>query len=397
MSKWRKKFASVLNSSLEQKQVFLTGQKLLIYVAIVVGVIAIFSSLYRFDWAGFGPDSNKSVSVEEAIDPKNGAIIKLTKKTEHFQSGKTLWDWLQLFGTLAVPVLLVILGNQLQSKEKEIADTNLREESLQDYIDRMSELLLDKNLKNLAIDDPLRDTALDVARARTLSVLRRLGKDKERKGSVIRFLIDVELTGEFSLSDAYLEGAYLEGVDLKNAYFSNAYFKDAYLNGANLTNANLSSANLNGANLTGANLNGANLIGANLNGANLNGVQLTSAKLANAQINDGQLNSANLSGANLLNTNLLNASLSNAHLEGTHLEIAMLERVNFSGANLKGANLKGANLKDVNLKNAEIENTCFINVKNLTPEQVKQAKNWQHAIYDPKFLAMLELPSNPAT
>ncbi|CDN14474.1 MAG: pentapeptide repeat-containing protein [Richelia sp.] len=35
--------------------------------------------------------------------------------------------------------------------------------------------------------------------------------------------------------------------------------------------------------------------------------------------------------------------------------------------NLRGANLRGANLTDV---------------KNLTPEQVKQAKNWKTATYD---------------
>jgi len=36
-------------------------QKLLMSVTVAAGVVAIYSLLYWVDWAGFGPDSNKSI------------------------------------------------------------------------------------------------------------------------------------------------------------------------------------------------------------------------------------------------------------------------------------------------------------------------------------------------
>ncbi|WP_442941780.1 pentapeptide repeat-containing protein [Nostoc sp.] len=54
-------------------------------------------------------------------------------------------------------------------------------------------------------------------------------------------------------------------------------------------------------------------------------------------------------------------------------------------------NFKGANLSD-----ADLSDTYFIGVKNLTPEQVKSAKNWDKAIYTEDFRAKLGLPPEPA-
>ena len=45
-----------------------TKRKLLIVLAIA-GAIAVLPALYRVNWVGFGADSNKSVTVEEAITP----------------------------------------------------------------------------------------------------------------------------------------------------------------------------------------------------------------------------------------------------------------------------------------------------------------------------------------
>ncbi|MGZ3611524.1 MAG: hypothetical protein ACXVBU_15830, partial [Ktedonobacteraceae bacterium] len=59
--------------------------------------------------------------------------------------GKTLWDWLQL---LIIPVVLA-LGGYLFTyttgrTEREIASDRQCEEALQAYIDKISELLLEK-------------------------------------------------------------------------------------------------------------------------------------------------------------------------------------------------------------------------------------------------------------
>lgn len=103
------------------------------------------------------------------------------KPNQQYRSEKTLWDWLQL---LVIPLMLAIGGfwlNQIQKSrderateqrdktEHEIAADNQRETALQTYLDKMSELLLEKKLRDSVEEDEIRK----VARARTLTVLRR--------------------------------------------------------------------------------------------------------------------------------------------------------------------------------------------------------------------------------
>ncbi|MFQ4168290.1 nSTAND1 domain-containing NTPase [Scytonema millei] len=196
--------------------------------------------------------------------------------------------------------------------------------------------------------------------------------------------------------NAKLIGVKLIGVKLVGADLSSAYLRDAYLSGANLERANLSGANLESAKLSGAKLSGANLRDANLRDANLSSAYLRDAYLRDAYLRDANLSGANLSGANLSGANLESANLSGANLNGANLNGANLNGANLSGANLSGADLSGANLESANLKDAEFgcstttdqpitECTDLRNAKNLTPEQVKQAKNWQEAEYNPEF------------
>src|SRR5207249_3544489 len=100
-------------------------------IVLITLVIALFALIilggyqFHWDWTGFNGDN---------------------------KSGKTLWDWLQL---LIVPVVLAVGGylfnftvsrNERQAAanrdktEREIASDNQREEALQAYIDKMSEL-----------------------------------------------------------------------------------------------------------------------------------------------------------------------------------------------------------------------------------------------------------------
>jgi hypothetical protein len=92
--------------------------------------------------------------------------------------------------------------------------------------------------------DPEKSVVLDIIRARTLSILRKLDKDGDRKREVIRFLIDLELLDKLDLSGADLKGANLQGLRLE---FTN-------LEGANLERANLSGAFLKQTNLIKTNL-----------------------------------------------------------------------------------------------------------------------------------------------
>jgi len=297
------------------------------------------------DWTGIGEETITKKSTERK-GKEDGPIEKVTFIDEP-QSGKTLWDFLELFGTLAVPFLLLYLGNQIQQKDKEIADINLHEEALQDYIDRVSDLLIDNEANSLKSDNPLLELIKDVMRTRTLTILRSLEKDGERKGSVIRFLIDAELISNYSyivldLSSANLRGAKLNGVDLNRVVLSDTDLSNADLSNADLNNTNLSNANLSNANLSDADLTSAILTKSILNKANLSNANLTGADLRNAQLTNTNLKDADLTGADLRNAQLTNTNLNDANLSNADL----------TGADLRNAQLTNTNLKDANLSNA---------------------------------------------
>jgi uncharacterized protein YjbI with pentapeptide repeats len=68
----------------------------------------------------------------------------------------------------------------------------------------------------------------------------------------------------------------------------------------------------------------------------------------------------------------------------------LLSDANFSDANLKDANLENANLSCLESDGIRFC-TNFRGAKNLTPEQVKSAENWEEAIYDEEFRKKLGL------
>jgi uncharacterized protein YjbI with pentapeptide repeats len=252
------------------------------------------------DWTGIGEDTIKKKSIERKGGEK-GSIEKVVF-TDEIQSGKTLWDFLELVSALAVPFLLLYLGNQLQQKDKEIADINLREEALQRYLDRVSDLLVNNKANSLEPNDSLLELIKDLIRTRTLTILRSLDNDGERKGSVIRFLIDAELIRnweyiELDLSSASLKGAKLSGTQLSRVLLSQADLSDADLNDANLSDANLSNANLRNANLSNA-----DLTSTDLTNADLRDTKLTNAKLTNANLSNADLTGADLRDTELSNT-----------------------------------------------------------------------------------------------
>lgn len=132
-----------------------------------------------------------------------------------------------------------------------------------------------------------------------------------------------------------------------------------------------------------------------LNSIPLNGAHLSNTNLYDAYLVDANLSGANLSGANLNNAYLVGANLSRANLSRAYLS-AVLSRANLNDANLNGARLVGANLIDTNFSGANLTGTIFWNKKyeamNITPEQIKKAKNWEKAIYSPEFRKELGLP-----
>ena len=200
------------------------------------------------------------------------------------------------------------LENQRAQAAARVAEQQAQQESLQAYLDQMSGLLLERDLRASEEDSEVRS----LARAKTLTVL--LGLDAQSKRILLQFLIEAELVQRVdgrdsiislryaNLSDADLSGAFLRGAKLSDANLSDANLSDAYLSNANvlladLSNANLRYANLSNADLSHANLRGATLEDADLSYANLRGVDLRGTSLIFADLSRANLRRANLQGA----------------------------------------------------------------------------------------------------
>jgi uncharacterized protein YjbI with pentapeptide repeats len=383
-------------------------------VIVIIGVVVTFRDIILPGGIGIGADE----PVTRTVEFDSGHNLIKTVETIKKDPGKTLWDWLSLLG---VPTTLAIFGywlQQIQQKraeaitkdQLEIAANENREDSLQVYIDRLSSLLVEKNLLaiatkhlhaeseaeqlDLANEKELLDSAVDVIRARTLSILRRFENDAERKTSVLQFLLEADFISrlKLDLSRASLSKVELFQANLCGATLNQADLRGADLSGASLIQANLSRSNLSGADLSGADLSDADLSWANLSGADLGEVKLTEVHpfgsanerlmyLSGAKLRQANLSCADLSKANLRGADLSGANLSEADLSGANLSGANLSEADLSGANLSEANLSGANLSRANFNEIEFGDPS----RNLTVAQVKLAKNWRKAKFNPEF------------
>jgi hypothetical protein len=271
---------------------FLAGEPSLWVRALVV-LVAIFAIGflirigYAYQWTGFGE--------EELPKPENREV----------RPKKTLWDWLQLCGALAIPIVITIFGlwftTQQETRQQAIEDRRaaserkLEEEraddaALQAYLDEMSTLLLDEDLRTSKDESEVRT----LARARTKTVLEML--DPVRRTEVMKFLYEAVLVQRVDEGDPIigLRGANLEDANLPSAHLCGAKLRNADLRGANLRNADLR-----GANLRGANLRGADLLKAELGGAKLRDADLSRAKgIKNEELDQSALS---LAGATMPN------------------------------------------------------------------------------------------------
>lgn len=227
--------------------------------------------------------------------------------------GKTVWDWLQL---LVVPLVLAVLGFLFAMQQEARQQALEQDAQLQAYLDQMSTLLIEEDLRTAEEGSEART----LARARTLTILE--GLDPSRRTQVLRFLIEAQLVQRvdgkgpvIGLGQANLQGVQLVGASLQGAELQLADFTDAYLVGADLTGAVLTSATLRNTQLgrdadpqTGAFLTKADLTLADLRGANLSGVYLNNANLQMASLSDADLTRADLTDANVSQEQLEQAS-----------------------------------------------------------------------------------------
>ena len=323
-----------------------TQQKIQLLIIGILTIAMIILSFKIYEANGTGFDKYESISTTISTVKNTGSLPTTTTTTDNIQRGKTLWDLMQL---LIIPIALAIIAIWFNRAEKrndqEIATDNQIEGSLQSYLDRMSDLLLEKNLRASQLNDEVRN----VARARTLTVLPKL--DDSRKRSVIQFLYESNLITIIDLSEASLRGASLMDANLRRANFSGADLRETNLSGADLMDANFSETNLQGANFKKTNLQRINLTSAKLIGTDLSGVDLT----------DANLTFANLTFAKLLGVNLNRANLSNAKLTA----------INLSRANLNGVILTDTSFQGANLSEADLSNVDFTETKLTFPEMYK--------------------------
>ncbi|MEM8610586.1 MAG: hypothetical protein AAGF93_01105 [Cyanobacteria bacterium P01_H01_bin.105] len=137
--------------------------------------------------AGFWGITNDEIAIVTIERNGPAAQDEFTEKIIIQDPSKSFWDGLQLLG---VPLVLAILGAWFQKTQQEQAERTAREQREQDadetreevlqlYFDRISTLLIDKNLMAIANEGAdansknkeLLEASLDIIRARTLSIL----------------------------------------------------------------------------------------------------------------------------------------------------------------------------------------------------------------------------------
>ncbi len=174
-------------------------------------------------------------------------------------SNKSLFDWAD---AVATPIVVVVIAGifglialrtgQRAQAERELQIERAREETLRSYLDRIAELVLEKDLVDSDADSPQRAIAL----ARTHNALTTL--DGPRKGLLVRFLHDSQLIRNgrtvVSLSLADLTNSNLGSIDLGACNFSGANLRDAYLYNSDLRESNFENCVLTDADLSGCNL-----------------------------------------------------------------------------------------------------------------------------------------------
>jgi len=247
---------------------------------------------------------------------------------------KTFWDWLEL---LIVPAVLALGGflfsnaqrkSDLEVAEKErqadreIAKDRQRQNILDEYFDRITELLLTDKLNSENFHSYSHSNAYKIARIRTLVAFRVL--DIERNQQIGRFLRESDI-----LSNKKVFSLNYEKVDLEKAELGEIDFSNVNFHSANFANANLRKANLNNTDLSKANLYSADLSGAILNNADLSHANLTYADLSGAKLNGANLRNANLLGAVLTGAEIRQADIRDADLRGALIFDAIIEDFKF--------------------------------------------------------------------
>ena len=231
------------------------------YAAVVIGIIVLIIIL--------------GLALYIVIAPTDD----VTERKDFVQTYVVTVGGLAAFGTLLVGWRNLRLAQKAMAQNRSIEEGRAQDAALQAYLERIGELLLDRNLRateGQTTDEPpigetekaekerrerekaseedrrLSTDAKALATIQTQTVLRRL--DGTRKGYVLRFLNGLGLIQKNSEGALTIHYADLHGADLVDADLINANLEGADLRGADLSRVKVFSASLRRANLREANL-----------------------------------------------------------------------------------------------------------------------------------------------
>jgi hypothetical protein len=112
--------------------------------------------------------------------------------------GMTVRGWVPIVGALLIPVMIALgtwgitwqqgkIEDSRAEAERNLAKQRAQDEALQAYLDQMSTLMLERDLRHAEVGDEIQT----VARARTLTALGRL--DPSSKRALMQFITEASL------------------------------------------------------------------------------------------------------------------------------------------------------------------------------------------------------------
>lgn len=191
---------------------------------------------------------------------------------------------------------------------------------------------------------------------------------------------------ERNLSSSNLKKGNFSFSDLRRIDFTNSNLEGSFFKKADLRQANFEAAYLKRTNLSETTLNEAIFKYAHLENANFSS--------NNLHLKDVKFQYAYLQGAKFEGTIFdKNVAFDDAILDGAKFINATLKKVSFKRSKLQKAKFFGADLKGADFEGADLEGADFEGAKNIIPERIKTAKNWELAKYNPEFRRQLGLSS----
>ncbi|HEY9877358.1 MAG TPA: pentapeptide repeat-containing protein [Leptolyngbyaceae cyanobacterium] len=228
-----------------------------------------------------------------------------------------------------------------------------------------------------------------------------LAKEKDTGGRINNVWASGAKLDGIDLEGASLWGCALQGADLSNANLFRTEFHNSDLSRSRIFDVDFRETVLDNVALKYAVYNEGTQFPIGFDPQQAGGYAITpcamleGAMLENACLWDSNLENANLQGANLrgatlrgLNSNWKHANLQNANLQKVHAVNIDLRGANLCNANFQEANLDGAKLDGADLQGADLRQATHITV-----QQIKSARNWEHALYDESFRRELGLLS----